>query len=85
MPTVRLEATDKIGGLIREELMLVNRRVNFITDCKEFRLPNFKQLKEVFKEPSIFESPNLYDPIEMKLAGFECCKFGRSTNVFRIS
>ena len=42
-----------------------------LTEWKEFRLPNWKQLYETMKIPLIIDGRNIYDKNEMKANGFQ--------------
>jgi UDPglucose 6-dehydrogenase len=50
-----------------------------VTEWKEFRLPNFQLLKEQLIDSVIFDGRNLYNPVELKEAGFCYYGVGRST------
>lgn len=41
-----------------------------ITEWPEFRFPNFKIVKKLLKNPTIFDGRNIYDRIEMSRLGF---------------
>jgi UDPglucose 6-dehydrogenase len=48
-----------------------------VTEWKEFRSADFDALKSRMKSPRIFDGRNLYDPREVKAAGFEYSAIGR--------
>lgn len=48
-----------------------------LTDWDEFKLPDFTKMKKLMKEPNIIDGRNLYNPEEMKEAGFQYLSFGR--------
>lgn len=48
-----------------------------VTEWKEFRSPDFPAIKASLKEPLIFDGRNLYDPAQLKAAGFEYHAIGR--------
>ena len=48
-----------------------------VTEWKEFRSPDFAELKVLLKAPIIFDGRNLYDPIQMRDLGFEHYPIGR--------
>lgn len=50
-----------------------------VTEWKAFRSPNFETMKSLLKNPVIFDGRNLYDPAELKAAGFEYFPIGRRT------
>ncbi|KQC11777.1 MAG: UDP-glucose 6-dehydrogenase [Candidatus Cloacimonas sp. SDB] len=49
-----------------------------ITEWNQFRYPDFPAIKELLKEPVIFDGRNQYDPQEMKELGFTYYGIGRS-------
>ncbi len=51
-----------------------------VTEWKAFRQPDFKKMKELMKEPVIFDGRNQYDPEEVREAGFEYHGIGREFN-----
>ncbi len=48
-----------------------------ITEWKQFRSPDFAKIKELLKEPVIFDGRNQYDPMQMKELGIELHCIGR--------
>jgi UDPglucose 6-dehydrogenase len=50
-----------------------------VTEWKEFRSPDFENLKRQLKAPVIFDGRNLYDPSMMKKLGFRYYAIGRGT------
>jgi len=42
-----------------------------VTEWKEFRVPDVEQMKNLLKDPVIFDGRNIYDAREMNTAGFE--------------
>jgi UDPglucose 6-dehydrogenase len=48
-----------------------------VTEWKEFRSPDFDNLKKQLKSPVIFDGRNLYDPAMMKKLGFKYYAIGR--------
>jgi UDPglucose 6-dehydrogenase len=51
------------------------------TEWKEFRSPDFDNLKKQLKAPVIFDGRNLYDPAMMKKQGFTYYAIGRGEGV----
>jgi UDPglucose 6-dehydrogenase len=51
-----------------------------VTEWKAFRSPDFAYLKQVLKDPVIFDGRNLYDPADMQDLGFEYYGVGRATH-----
>ena len=49
-----------------------------VTEWKEFRSPDFSAIKARLKAPLIFDGRNLYDPAQLKAAGFEYHAIGRN-------
>jgi UDPglucose 6-dehydrogenase len=50
-----------------------------ITEWNEFRKPDFARMKSTMKKPLIFDGRNIYDPKEMRDAGFTYFGIGRKT------
>jgi len=50
-----------------------------VTEWPEFRIPDFKAMKELMKHKIIFDGRNIYDPEEMKENGFIYYGIGRKT------
>lgn len=48
-----------------------------ITEWKEFRTPDFAEIKKLLKRPMIFDGRLLYDPKKVKELGFEYKSIGR--------
>jgi UDPglucose 6-dehydrogenase len=48
-----------------------------VTEWPEFRRPNFVRIKELLKEPVIFDGRNLYEPDLMQARGFVYYSIGR--------
>ncbi len=48
-----------------------------ITEWNEFRRPNFRYIKELLKNPIIFDGRNIFDPAELRKLGFTCYSIGR--------
>jgi UDPglucose 6-dehydrogenase len=48
-----------------------------VTEWKEFRNPDFDEMKTALKQPLIFDGRNLYDPALMQLSGIEYHGIGR--------
>jgi UDPglucose 6-dehydrogenase len=49
-----------------------------VTEWKEFRSPDFGEMKRRLKAPTVFDGRNLYDPATMRAAGIEYFAIGRS-------
>ncbi len=48
-----------------------------LTEWMQFREPDFDRLKKEMKHPVVFDGRNLYDPLDMKEAGFKYFAVGR--------
>ena len=48
-----------------------------VTEWKEFRSPDFADMKRRLKSPVVFDGRNLYDPAMMRDAGIEYFSVGR--------
>jgi UDPglucose 6-dehydrogenase len=48
-----------------------------VTEWKEFRSPDFDDMKKRLKVPVIFDGRNLYDPAHLRAVGFEYFSVGR--------
>jgi UDPglucose 6-dehydrogenase len=55
-----------------------------VTEWNEFRNPDFGRLKELLKEPVIFDGRNLFDPEEVIAKGFRYHSIGRPTDADRL-
>jgi len=50
-----------------------------VTEWKQFVHPDFEQMRKRMKSPLIFDGRNLYEPVQMKAAGFTYYCVGRAT------
>jgi UDPglucose 6-dehydrogenase len=50
-----------------------------LTEWREFKSPDFEQIKRLLKQPIVFDGRNLYEPALMKDLGFEYQGIGRGT------
>jgi UDPglucose 6-dehydrogenase len=48
-----------------------------VTEWREFRSPDFAQLRTAMREPIVIDGRNLFDPVVMEEAGFEYVGIGR--------
>lgn len=48
-----------------------------VTEWKEFRCPDFVELKQLLRTPVVFDGRNLYEPGELRALGFEHYPIGR--------
>ena len=51
-----------------------------VTEWREFRSPDFEEIKAELRTPVIFDGRNLYDPAHMARAGFSYYAIGRGLN-----
>jgi UDPglucose 6-dehydrogenase len=49
-----------------------------LTEWNEFRRPDFTRMKNLMKQPVIFDGRNIYDPEDLRRSGFEYYSIGRS-------
>jgi UDPglucose 6-dehydrogenase len=47
-----------------------------VTEWREFRSPDFDNIKAKLKSPVIFDGRNLYDPVLVRGMGFEYLAIG---------
>jgi len=50
-----------------------------ITDWREFKLLNMEKIKELMRQPIIFDGWNIYDPDKKRRLGFEYYSIGRAS------
>jgi UDPglucose 6-dehydrogenase len=68
----RLEyAESPMGALTNADALVI------VTEWKEFRSPDFDEIKKVLKNPVIFDGRNLYDPKLVRSLGIEYFAIGR--------
>jgi UDPglucose 6-dehydrogenase len=49
-----------------------------VTEWNEFRRPNFGIIKQLLKQPVIFDGRNIYDPDDLRKLGFKYFSIGRA-------
>jgi UDPglucose 6-dehydrogenase len=64
-------ASDQYEALIGSDALVL------MTEWPEFRIPDFGMIAKVMKEKTIFDGRNIYDPSEIKQAGFAYYGIGR--------
>lgn len=64
-------ATGPIAALQDADALVI------VTEWKEFRCPDFEQIKGCLKAPVIFDGRNLYDPKSVRSHGFDYFAIGR--------
>src|SRR5204862_15298 len=50
-----------------------------VTECQEFRSPDFAAIKKALKTAAIFDGRNLYDPAALRAQGLEYYPIGRKS------
>jgi len=68
----RLRYVDTQMAALQEADALV-----IVTEWKEFRVPNFEQIKAALRQPVIFDGRNLYQPAQVRQHGLEYFAIGR--------
>ena len=48
-----------------------------VTEWNEFRRPSFDRLKKIMRQPVIFDGRNIWNPAEVRAAGFTYSGIGR--------
>jgi len=80
------EATDEARKLFSARIHYAQRNYDalngasallILTEWNEFRRPDFQRVKELLKEPVIFDGRNIYDPVELTKLGFNYYSIGR--------
>jgi UDPglucose 6-dehydrogenase len=80
------EATDEARKLFGARIHYAQRNYDalngasallILTEWNEFRRPDFQRVKELLKEPVIFDGRNIYDPTELHKLGFNYYSIGR--------
>jgi UDPglucose 6-dehydrogenase len=69
-PAVRF-ASSTVSALDDADALII------VTEWKEFRSPDFDDMKKRLKSPVVFDGRNLYDPAMMREAGIEYFSMGR--------
>lgn len=64
-------AKDPYDALIDADALLL------VTEWTEFRYPNLQVMKKLMKTPVVFDGRNIYDPSDLKDAGFDYFSIGR--------
>ncbi|MBS1141346.1 MAG: UDP-glucose/GDP-mannose dehydrogenase [Proteobacteria bacterium] len=64
-------AENPMGALQNADALLI------VTEWKEFRSPDFEEIKKALKTPVIFDGRNLYDPKFVRGSGIEYFAIGR--------
>ncbi len=54
-----------------------------VTEWREFRSPDFEQIKKTLKQPVVFDGRNIYDPKRLQQLGITCYGIGRGESIKR--
>jgi len=65
-------ASDQAGALDGSDALLI------ITEWRQFKSPDFEQIRATLKQPVVFDGRNLYDPAMMKSMGIDYHGIGRA-------
>lgn len=80
MPNVKAEYGDKLTYAAHPYDALDGASaLAIMTEWKEFVQPNFAEMKRRMAEPVIFDGRNLYNPANLKAAGFKYQSIGRAS------
>ena len=72
-----LKGNDKVEYVDSKYTALVDAdALVLVTEWKEFRIPDFDEIKKRLKAPVIFDGRNQYDSRKMKEMGFEYYQIG---------
>jgi UDPglucose 6-dehydrogenase len=52
-----------------------------VTEWKNFRSPDFARIRDMLREPAIFDGRNLYDPTAVEEAGLAYYGIGRGRSL----
>lgn len=81
-PVAMEECERRIGDVVTYTTDMYDAALNadallLITEWKQFRMPSWGVLKKTMNKPVIVDGRNIYDPTEMKQAGFDYACIGR--------
>jgi len=65
-------ASDQAGALEGSDALLI------VTEWRQFKSPDFDQIRTTLKQPVVFDGRNLYDPAMMKSMGIDYHGIGRA-------
>ncbi len=76
-----LKGNDKVEYADSKYTALVDANaLVLVTEWKEFRIPDFEEIKKLLKSPILFDGRNQYDSRKMKKMGFEYYQIGAGRN-----
>lgn len=64
-------AKDMYDAVLEADALLL------LTEWKQFRLPSWEVVRRTMNTPAVFDGRNIYDPAEMRQAGFSYLSIGR--------
>jgi UDPglucose 6-dehydrogenase len=70
-------ANDQAGALEGSDALLI------VTEWRQFKSPDFDQIRSTLKQPVVFDGRNLYDPAMMKSMGIDYHGIGRAAAAAR--
>jgi UDPglucose 6-dehydrogenase len=70
---VRLETSNYKAAEGADALVLM-------TEWREYRRPNFERLKQLLRQPVLFDGRNQWEPAPLRAAGFQYTGIGRAAN-----
>ncbi len=71
LPGLRF-ASDQAAALQGSDALLI------VTEWRQFKSPDFEQIRATLKQPVVIDGRNLYDPVHMKQMGIEYRGIGRA-------
>ena len=80
MPKLKSLWGERVGFEMMQNPMQVAKDASallVVTEWREFRSPDFTELRLTMKEPIVIDGRNLFDPVLMAEAGFEYVGVGR--------
>ena len=81
------EATEEAKRVFGNRIRYANRNYEaltgaaalvVLTEWNEFRRPDFVRIKQLLKNPVIFDGRNIYDPVDIRKLGFHYYSIGRN-------
>ncbi len=78
LENVRQRYGDRLGYAVeRYDALRDVEALVIMTEWEEFRHPDFQQMRSLMRSPVIFDGRNLYEPDQMRAAGFTYYSIGR--------
>jgi len=80
------EATEEARRIFGDRIQLASNNYGciegvdallLVTEWQAFRNPNFERMKSIMNQPVIFDGRNIYDPVQLRQAGFTYYSMGR--------